>query len=113
SPTGDVRRLDALADVLSDRWRGLGATVIRHEVPGTGTHLELHWPGPAGTPAAAAPVLLLGHYDTVHDAGGLERNPWRVDAQGRAWGPGAQDMKSGLVIIHHALEALNAVGRPL
>jgi glutamate carboxypeptidase len=113
SPTGDVARLDALAGVLTAQWERIGATVTRHEVAGTGAHLEMWWRGPPGTPPAADPVLFAGHYDTVHDVGTLERNPWRIDAQGRAWGPGTQDMKSGLVIARNALAALNDLGRPL
>lgn len=113
SPTGDVGRLDTLARVLTTQWEDIGATVTRHDVAGTGAHLEISWPGPTGTPADAAPVLLVGHYDTVHDVGTLQRNPWRIDEQGRAWGPGSQDMKSGLVIIRHALATLDDLGRPL
>jgi glutamate carboxypeptidase len=113
SPTGDVGRLDALADVLVARWERTGATTTRHRVNGVGTHLELAWPGPDGTPDDVPPVLIVGHYDTVHDVGTLERNPWRVDDDGRAWGPGTQDMKSGLVIARHALAHLQAAGHPV
>lgn len=112
SPTGNVERLDALADVLVEQWERIGATTSRHRVDGVGTHLELSWPGPDGTPDDVAPVLLVGHYDTVHDVGTLERNPWRVDDDGRAWGPGTQDMKSGLVIARSALAHLQAAGQP-
>lgn len=112
SPTGDVARLDGLADVLVQQWERAGASVTRHRVDGVGTHLELTWPGPDGTPDDVAPALLIGHYDTVHDVGTLERNPWRIDGEGRAWGPGTQDMKSGLVIARHALAHLQATGTP-
>lgn len=110
SPTGDVDRLDALAEVLTDQWTQTGATVTAHPVEGVGQHLEVRWPGPAGTPQDVPPVLLVGHYDTVHDVGTLQRNPWRIDDEGRAWGPGTQDMKSGLVIARHALAHLQATG---
>jgi glutamate carboxypeptidase len=113
SPTGDIARLDVLAAVIERDWRLIGAEAVRHDGGGSGAHLELAWPGPAGTPLDAQPALLIGHYDTVHDIGALQRNPWRVDAQGRAWGPGTQDMKSGLVIVRHALAALAEHGRPL
>ncbi|CAN5838535.1 M20 family metallopeptidase [soil metagenome] len=113
SPSGDVARLDTLADLLGEQWADIGATAVRHTVAGVGTHLELRWPGPPGTPADAAPVLLVGHYDTVHDVGTLERNPWRIDDDGRAWGPGTQDMKSGLVIARHALVRLADAGTAL
>lgn len=44
-----------------------------------------------------APVLLLGHCDTVFPAGEAARRPFRI-AQGRAFGPGVADMKAGLVM---------------
>ena len=113
TPTGDVTHLDALAGVLTSQWESVGASVTRHDVAGTGAHLEMSWPGPPGTPADTAPVLLVGHYDTVHDVGTLQRNPWRIDEEGRAWGPGTQDMKSGLVIARNALAALGELGTPL
>jgi glutamate carboxypeptidase len=112
SPTGDVQRLDVLADLLADQWRQAGARVEGHRIDGVGTHLELRWAGPPGTPADAPPVLIVGHYDTVHDVGTLERNPWRVDDQRRAWGPGTQDMKAGLVIARRALAQLHATDTP-
>lgn len=113
SPSGDVARLDAVAELLVAQWEDAGATAVRHVVDGVGTHLELRWPGPPGTPGDAAPVLLVGHYDTVHDVGTLERNPWRIDDDGRAWGPGTQDMKSGLVIARRALAQLQQAGSPV
>jgi glutamate carboxypeptidase len=112
SPTGDVARLDALAEVIVRQWAQI-ASATRHDAAGTGAHLEFTWPGPAGTPSDTAPALLIGHYDTVHDVGTLARNPWRIDERGRAWGPGSQDMKSGLVIMRHALAALAERGQPL
>ena len=113
TPTGDVDRLDALAAQLERQWEAIDAMVTRHRVDGTGTHLECAWPGPPGTPDDVPPTLLIGHYDTVHDVGTLRRNPWRIDDQRRAWGPGSQDMKAGLVIMRHALLALRDEGAPL
>lgn len=47
-------------------------------------------------------VLLIGHMDTVWPAGTIGRWPFTVDAD-RATGPGAFDMKSGIVQALHAL----------
>src|SRR6185312_10246585 len=55
------------------------------------------------TPAAGAPILLVGHHDTVFPPGHFEG--WREDGN-RATGPGALDMKGGLAIIRTALAAL-------
>jgi glutamate carboxypeptidase len=61
------------------------------------------------TPAAGAPILLIGHHDTVFPPGHFEG--WKEDdASGRATGPGALDMKGGLSIIQAALATLDEVG---
>jgi glutamate carboxypeptidase len=53
---------------------------------------------------ANAPVLLLGHRDTVFPAGEAGRRPFRV-VDGRGSGPGCCDMKAGLVINAFVLAA--------
>ncbi|MFY9587885.1 MAG: M20/M25/M40 family metallo-hydrolase, partial [Actinomycetota bacterium] len=50
-------------------------------------------------------VLLVGHLDTVWPKGTIARWPFTVDGD-RATGPGAFDMKSGIVQGLHALAAL-------
>ena len=52
--------------------------------------------------------LLLGHCDTVWPLGTLEQMPLKI-AQGKLFGPGAYDMKAGLVLTLFALEALAAL----
>ena len=57
-------------------------------------------------------ILLSGHFDTVHDPDG----PFRAlvaAGGGRATGPGAADMKGGLVIACAALEAIRDAGGDL
>jgi glutamate carboxypeptidase len=56
-------------------------------------------------PARAAPLMLLGHLDTVWPLGTLRKMPFRVRA-GRAWGPGVLDMKAGVVMALTALRLL-------
>jgi glutamate carboxypeptidase len=60
------------------------------------------------TAAPGAPILLVGHHDTVFPPGHFEG--WREDGNGRAVGPGALDMKGGLAIVRAALAALDEVG---
>jgi len=57
----------------------------------------------AGKPSNA-PVLLLGHRDTVFPKGEAGRRPFRV-ADGRGSGPGCCDMKAGVVINAFVLAA--------
>ena len=55
------------------------------------------------------PVVLMGHRDTVFGVGETERRPFRIE-NGRAYGPGVADMKSGLVMNAFVLAALKQFG---
>lgn len=50
------------------------------------------------------PILLLGHTDTVHPRGSKEKNPTRIE-DGKFYGCGIFDMKSGCVLMLEALRA--------
>lgn len=58
---------------------------------------------------SGTPILLTGHLDTVHDPHGDFQTLSRTSPT-RAEGPGAIDMKGGLVIMLHALEVLAELG---
>ena len=92
SPTGDTA---AMRERMEAELRTLGFDVVRR-----GDHLV------ADRGGEGSPLLLLGHVDTVWPRGTLERMPWRVE-NGRAYGPGAYDMKAGLVVL---VEAVRAAG---
>ena len=59
------------------------------------------------TRAVGAPILLIGHHDTVFPEGHFEG--WREE-NGRAIGPGVLDMKGGLAVIWGALATLDEMG---
>ena len=59
------------------------------------------------TAAPGAPILVVGHHDTVFPPGHFEG--WREEGE-RAIGPGALDMKGGLAVVRAALAALAEVG---
>lgn len=60
--------------------------------------------------SSKAPLVFLGHMDTVFPDGTVAKNPFRVDEEGFAHGPGVLDMKPGLVIALFAIRALAAAG---
>lgn len=91
SPSLDRVALDACATLLSSRLAAAGATVSRVEARTTADHVLAEWPG------AGAPILLLGHFDTVWPVGQLARMPIRRE-NGKLFGPGVFDMKAGLAI---------------
>jgi Acetylornithine deacetylase/Succinyl-diaminopimelate desuccinylase and related deacylases len=61
------------------------------------------------------PVAFVGHMDTVFAEGTIDRRPFTI-RDGKAFGPGALDMKGGIVVMLYAVKALQAAGynsRPL
>ena len=102
TPTGDAQALNAFADRLVDRYGELGGTARRVPMP-TGDHVVANFPG-RGPRAGEAPLLFLGHHDTVWPIGRLrDAMPWR-EQDGVIHGPGAFDMKGGLVVLETALD---------
>jgi len=57
-------------------------------------------------------LMLVGHYDTVYPMGTLVDMPWKL-VDGKAYGPGALDMKGGLVQIYYAMKILQAFSIPI
>jgi glutamate carboxypeptidase len=105
SYTDNVAGVNAVGAMLREAFAlpGLTCTPIESGDEGFGDHLV--WRTPAA--AHAAPIVLIGHHDTVFPPGHFEG--WR-EAGGRAIGPGALDMKGGLSVIRGALAALDEVG---
>ena len=115
SPSYDKAAVDRFGRLVAAEWRRRGARVEFLRQRERGDHLRItlpHGHHPSGSqPRRGRQVLVLGHLDTVYELGTLARMPFRVSG-GRAWGPGAYDMKSGLVIALFAAEALRQMLRP-
>lgn len=88
-----------VARLLEDIFSMPGLTAERVPSERFADHLVFRSEGRAN----AAPVALLGHFDTVFPPGSFEG--YRVDGNLRR-GPGVLDMKGGLVVIAWALKAL-------
>ncbi len=69
---------------------------------------NMHLPG--GEPEGQ--ILALGHSDTVWELGTLSSMPFREE-DGRLWGPGVLDMKSGVAFFIFAVQALRALDIPV
>jgi glutamate carboxypeptidase len=97
--------VDQVATWTAGALRDLGAHVERHPDPTgrLGDTVVATFAGRAEGPRA----LLIGHMDTVFDPGTAAARPFRIE-DGRAYGPGVTDMKSGLLAGLHALGALRA-----
>lgn len=102
TPTRDVAAVNRCGDLLQRRLEALGAGVRRIPQREVGDMLLASWHADAPGPA----ILFLTHSDTVWPAGTLAARPPRSDGEGRFFGPGAIDMKGGIVIMLTALRGL-------
>lgn len=120
-PTGGNYKpgLDACRGTLIDRLKALGAAL--ELVPGDPKPEWLHGVVPGDAPPTAvcrgahhkegrARALICCHIDTVFDPAGAFREVSVAPNGTTATGPGVVDMKGGIVIVLHALEALEEAG---
>lgn len=108
SPTHSKPHVDRLARFFARKFREQGGKVRLLEHPSAGSAVGAEFWSRAGGKRGPKPLLMLGHLDTVWDAGTLRRMPFRI-ARGRAYGPGIFDMKSGIVCGLWAVRALRAL----
>ena len=101
SPTGDAQRIAHIGSFLAAELAGLGGTISRE-----GENLQASFDG------AHVGLLLVAHMDTVWPAGTLQRMPFRVEGD-LAWGPGALDMKGGIVVLLEAIRKATPLRRPV
>src|SRR3989440_6318822 len=103
SPSDNKQAADRLSAFLAKKFEALGGQIRFHKSSNFGDHLQVDFAGKRG----GKPALLLGHYDTVYPLGTLANMPCRV-ADGRLWGPGVLDMKSGIALMLTAIDVLRA-----
>jgi glutamate carboxypeptidase len=106
SPSDDPAAVGRALALLSAELEAAGMGVRR--LPGR------RWGGmlyarPRGRPRKLPSQLLVGHCDTVWPVGTLRRMPVCVEGEVLR-GPGALDMKGGLVQLVYALRAVRALG---
>jgi len=103
SPSDDPIALRHCAAWIAERARDLIGGHIRVVEQPEGPHLDVEFDD-RSRPA----VLLLGHFDTVWPIGTIAARPYR-EGDGLARGPGAFDMKAGIVQGLWAVRSLQAV----
>jgi glutamate carboxypeptidase len=103
SPSDNKQAVDRLGELLAGRFEALGGHAKFHRTQDCGDHLQVAFAGEA----SGKPVLLLGHLDTVYPLGTLATMPCRIVGE-KLFGPGSFDMKGGIAIMLHAIEALRA-----
>ena len=106
SPSDDKAAVDAAVRLTAGFAEACGGRFKLHKQKHFGDVLEVRF-GPASR--SRKPVLLLGHLDTVWPLGTLKTMPWR-ERDGRYFGPGVLDMKSGVAMALAAIRALEQPG---
>jgi len=104
SPTPAKAACDQLCEHLAGEFASLSGNVKIHPQEISGDHLEVNLPGRE----QRRPLMLLGHFDTVHPLGTLASMPWS-EHDGRLYGPGVFDMKAGIVEMMFAIRALREI----
>ena len=109
SPSDDPAAVNRFVELVSDTVTPFAKVKM---VPGGkfGRHLvcQIELPGRK----MRGQVMALGHLDTVWPIGTLRTMPFR-QAEGRLWGPGVLDMKSGIAFFIFAVRALRELEIPV
>jgi glutamate carboxypeptidase len=103
SPSDNKQAVDRCSAFAAEEFAAIGGRAEFHRVSDFGNHLQVDFAGET----QQKPVLLLGHYDTVYPMGSLASMPCRL-GNGRLWGPGVLDMKSGIALMLYAIQGLQA-----
>ncbi len=106
SPTYDAGAVNRMMDLASRDLLLAGARIER--IPGRmglGDCVRASFPHPSSAPG----ILVMGHLDTVHPVGTLEKLPWRRDGA-RCYGPAICDMKGGNYLSLEAVRQLAGAG---
>jgi glutamate carboxypeptidase len=100
SGTGQIEGVNHIMSYVAQWLRDIGFSVSLYPSEGFGNNLVARRNG-----TGQARILLVGHVDTVYSAGAVQKQPFTI-RDGIAYGPGVIDMKSGVVMCIHALDAL-------
>lgn len=105
SPSDEKAAVDSCINLAAAHAKTMGGLVKLHRQNKFGNVLEARF----GPRSKAGRALLLGHLDTVWPLGTIKSMPFRV-SEGRLWGPGTLDMKTGVVMAFAAVEMLSEAG---
>ena len=107
SPSGDEEGSNKVVSLLAASARSIGAvTAIDRIVSESyGCNVRVRAFGTAAP--NTAPLVIIGHTDTVHPRGSLVSRPWRIEGN-RIYGPGIFDMKANCALVLEALRACEA-----
>lgn len=105
SPSQDKKAVDACSSYVVGEFRKVGAKISRFPQKRTGDLYLVEYPASAKA-ATEGQILILTHIDTVWPVGKIEKMPFFISGS-KVFGPGALDMKAGLVMAISALKAVH------
>lgn len=103
----DPEGVNKVGKIFSEMFKSLGGWTVRHAVESktaapcieifnkTDKHFD---------------IFMLGHIDTVFPAGTVAKRPYS-EKDGRLYGPGVYDMKTGVLSAYYALKELQEEGK--
>ncbi len=110
SPSDQPQSVNRFVSLLAERLDGAASIKTLPGAP-FGNHLRAEFKLP-GAKAGSGKILVLAHSDTVWPLGTLAQMPLREE-QGRLWGPGVLDMKSGIAFFVFAVHTLRMLEIPV
>jgi glutamate carboxypeptidase len=111
SPTTDAAAVNRFVDLLVEKTRDI-AKARTFSSERFGRHVRLEFTLPGKNKDKEKQILGIGHADTVWPLGTLRAMPFKQD-NGRLWGPGVLDMKSGLAFFVFAARMLIKLDLPV
>jgi glutamate carboxypeptidase len=108
SPSDVKAAMDRCVESVAEIATEAGGRVRQYRQRDFGDVLELRFGSAGRGKEKLAPLMLLGHLDTVWPMGTLSSMPFRI-GRGRVWGPGVLDMKAGVVMGLTAIASLREV----
>lgn len=105
SPSTSKPHVDALSLEVAGQCQAHGAEIAVYRREAVGDLRVAAW----NASAPGKPIMLLAHLDTVWPVGTLEKMPIREEG-GLLYGPGALDMKGGVVVALEAIRGLRERG---
>lgn len=101
-----VEGVAKVAEFFSQRYLKMGWKVqVHHFDSAVGPCLEI-----VNRESDSYDVLLMGHMDTVFPVGTAAERPFTIKDE-KAFGPGVNDMKAGLLNIYYVLSTLQSTGK--
>lgn len=103
--SGNISGVNQISEILREKFEGLEGDYDVEVIEQTecGNHLVISKKG-----NIPGKIMMIGHMDTVYPEGTVARRPLRIEGN-RAYGPGVNDMKAGIVSIYFALKELYRV----